>query len=720
MPINITRGRNADNLNGQGSISQVLSVGLAGLDGTLTPELTALTLTGEGLAGRDLALFGNAIDALDPIIEAVAALLPHATRLSAEALAAGQTSAAYGALLALNPNVSARREIVPSSPRSSLHRIVQMDGHARSELAAESLDSDCGDHMVKNTILYNMSLCGMHGLVGNLYPLMVMDPSESGFRIMAKLIYVHNGISHDPSGALANFKRTNLIRAYADHTVLESDGIAAIPVYTVASAGLFVPPATLALQTREKKGESFQTTYLKDNVEFNMIGLSQTPNEVARGAADITYALQRDISLADVLVSIGTELYNFKLSGINTSRFTQAVQGDAYDMVMSMSTHSLQIDQNSTLVDGATAPTDAAVVAFQALNATAFIKLVASGRTNIHVGTTRVSKIEFSLHRVVDANGVDIPMSDPVVADFKVLVDAGIVEGWKLKAFMCPRNLSVECIQVLNDCYIEEHYIPHTCTITTKRYLEEGDQTDVDNLVHLSRVKMENAAASHLLDTVDNLEDLFKAARLEDRPDILGIGRLYVRPSFLKKTLDMATVSTRRAGERRDDIRAMINDAVAEVASRLYTTADLPAARCHLRPGDASKPVLNVITSVHIGAYISETGQYAAMQDMFTTRLIAIPDRRFDAADVGKIILTFSNYETDAVSEFDPISWGVLVQAPEVVYNVNRPIGRAYVNEVMVSPRWKFISGLPVAAVITVSGLSTAALGGGVGVGQPW
>lgn len=715
MAIQIARGHKS-NTN---TTLTTLQQGLAALDGTLTNDLAGLTLSGESLDTSSLHHFNNAVNALEPVIEAVSAMLPHATNMSVESMSAAQTMAAYGALMALDPAATARREILPGTAKSSLHRIIQMEGHARSELAVESLDGNCGDHMITSTILYNMGLCGYNGLVGNLYPLIVMDPSDSGFRVMAKLIYVHNGMTHDPSGALANFKRTNLIRAYADHTVLESDGILAIPVYSAAAAALFVPSTITPLRTRTKNGETFQTSYIKNNVEFDLIGLSQTPNEAARGVADITYALQRDITLSDVLVVMGADTFNFRTVGINSARFTQAIQGDAYDMVLTMSTSSLMVDETTTLIDNVSPPTEAALVALRAAKATGFITLEVSGRTNIHTGKTRVSAINFKAAKVVDQNGTVIPFTDPLAGNFKTLVDSGVVHGFDFRAYICPRNLSVECIQVLNDCYIEEHYIPHTCTITTKRYINDADQTDVDNLVQLSRVKLENAAATHLLNTVDTLEDLYKAARLEDRPDILGIGRLYVRPTFLKKTLDIGTVSSRRAGERRDDIRAMINDALAEVASRLWTTSDLPAARCHLRSGDITRPTVNIITSTHIGAYVAQTSQYAALSDLFHVVLITVADRRFDSNDVGKIIITFSNYGADATSDFDPLSWGALVQAPEVVYNINRPIGRAYVNDIMVSPRWKFIPGLPVAGVLTITNLSVSALGNDPAL-KPW
>lgn len=716
MPINISRRRNVAQPTEQYAL---LQQGLAALDGTLTHDLAAITLTGEALDGSDLAQFGNALDALEPIIDTLTSMLPNAAQLTAESISASQTAAAYGALLSLDPTHTANREIVMSSSKGSLHRVIGADGHARSDLTVECLDRNCGDHMITNTILYNIGLCGYNGLVGNLYPLIVMDPSMNGFRILAKLIYVHNGMTHDPSGALANFKRTNLIRAYADHTVLESDGILAIPVWNNGNKGLFVSAATIAPVSRSRKTETFQTSYLKNGVELDLIGISQTPNEVARGVADQTYALQRDISLQDALVTVGADLLNFKLTGLNRSAFTQAAQGETHDMNLVFSTTSLMIDTNTTLVDNVTAPTEAAIVAIQAAGASAFLAMEASGRVNIHTGKFRVTAISISVSKVVDANGVELASSDRMVTDLVALINGAVIEGWNVRAFMCPCNLSVECIQVLNDCYTEEHYIPHTCTLTTKRCLNHGEQTDIDDLIHLSKVKMENSAATHLLNTVADLEDLYKAARLDERPEVLGIGRLYVRPSFLKKTLDMTTVSTRRAGERREDIRAMLNDAIAEVASRLYTTADMPAARCHLRTGDTSKPIVTVTTSLHIGSYLAQSGQFSSMSDVFDVRLITSPDRRFDQNDVGKVVITFSNYASDAATEFDPLSWGAVVTAPEVVYNVNRPIGRAFVNEVLVSPRYKFINGLPVAGVITVTGLSSAALNQ-PSVGQIW
>lgn len=709
MAIKIARGRKLTTLAAE-QFSTV-STALAALDGTLTNDLTTLALSGENLDAGGVHAFTNALDALEPVIEALTALIPGADKMSVEQISAAQTASAYGALLALDPMTSARREIMPSTQMNSLHKVIATEGHARSDLAVECLDTNCGDHMITNTLLYNMGMCGYAGLVGNLYPMMVIDPSTSGFRVMAKLLYVHKGMTHDPSGALASFSRTNLIKAYADHTVLESDGILATPVWTAGNAAKFVATSVIATQTREKNGESFQTSYIKNGVELDLLGISQTANELARGVADVTYALQRDISMSNVLIEAGDDLIDFKLSGINSARFTQASQGDAYDMVLTMSSNSLMIDETTTLVDGASAPTEAAITALTALHYVASINIELSGRVNIHTGKFRVTSTGFSVVKVVDDAGAVIPLTNTTVAAFKTLVDASTIHGFKVKAFICPRNLSVECIQVLNDCYVEEHYIPHTCTLTTKRYVNDADQSDVDNLVQLSRVKMENAAATHLLTSVDELEDLYKAARLEDRPDILGIGRLYVRPTFLKKTLDMTTVTSIRAGDRRNDIRSMLNDAIAEAASRLYTNSDLPAARCHLRPGDTSKPTVVIVTSMHIGAYIAQTSQFAALSDVFTVKLITVPDRRFDQGDIGKVLITFSNYTAEAADEFDPLSWGAFVSSPEVVYNINRPIGRGYVNEIMVSPRWKIIGGLPCAAVLTVQGLSSAALG---------
>ena len=701
--------------NKQHDAVAVMKLGLSAIDGTLSSDLSKLTLTGEANEPSNQHYLTTALNALSPIIDNLTASMPELTSKSVEVISTAQLAAAYGALMALDPRAAAGREIVPSSVRDSMHRVITTEGQARNSLAMECLDVNCGDHMITNSIIYNMGLCGYHGLVGNLYSVMLIDPSESGFRIMAKLLYVHNGLAHDPSGILANFKRSNLIRAYADHTVLEADGILAVPVYTLASAAVFVDPAIIGTETRERKGETFQTSYIKNNAQFDLIGVSQTAGEVARGVADITYSLQRDISYSDVLVTVGADLFNFRLSGINSARFSQAPQGDAYEMVGNLGTDDISLSSATTLVDGG-APTEAAILALTAAGMTAFIRLEASARVNIHTGSTRVTGVAFRLSKVIDSLNQTVPMTNLTVAALNTLLAASVIEGWKLKAMMCPRNLSIDCLQVLNDCYVEEHYIPHTCTLTTKSYINQNSQTDVDNLVQLSRVKLENSAATHLLNTVAEIEDLYKSARLEERPDVLGVGRLYVRPSFIKKTLDMTTVSSFRAGQRREDLRSMINDSVAEIASRLYTSSDMAAARCHLRPNDSSKPVVAVITSPHIGSYIAQSGQFASVSDSFDLRLITTPDRRFDVGDSGKIVIVFTNYQSDVTEEFDPLSWGTLAQSPETVYNITRPIGRAMVQEIMVSPRFKFIAGSPIAGVITVNGLSSAALNQAVGI----
>lgn len=715
MAITIKKGADKRTSRTQDNL-KVIQTTLASLDGTLSSGISGLALAGENLSTPEAMQFNNALDALTPVIEQLSSQLPTSKLADLNALSSRQNAAAWGAMMAMNPRETARREIMMPTSRGALHRVVESDGFGVNTLAQECLNTDCGDDMITTSLLFNMNACaGMSGLVGSLYPMMVLDPSMSGFSVVASLIYIHNGMTHDANGALANYKRTNLIRAYADHTVLESGGILAIPVWTATSAAAFVDVATIGTVARTKSGETFQTSYLKNGTELDLIGLSQTPNSLTRGAADQTYSLQKDISVTNVLVTVDGDAIDFNMAGIMSTRFTRSSQGEGTGMVMALETKSISFTPDTLLADGSPL-TGAANLAMQAANATATLRLEASGRADILTGAFRITSLGVTVVKVTDSNGEEIPLASAPAAAFVTAMSTAVVEGWKVRAFICPQNLSVECIQVNSDCYREEHFVPYVCTVSTKRMINDDNTTDLDNLLHLARVRMENSAATHLLDTVDQLEDLYRAARLEERPDVLGIGRLYVRPTFIKKTLDITTVTSRRAGERHEDIRAMINDAISEIASRLYTTSELQAARCHVRPDDEEKPTVNIITSTHIAAYVATTGILATLTNMFNMRMSVTPDRRFDDADVGKIIITFSNYDDERASEFDPLSWGSMVYSPEVVYNVNRPVGKAYINELLVSPRYKAISGLPVAGVITVSGLSQSVIGDS----SPW
>jgi len=714
MTISIGRGDNAPRSKTQQALES-LRLGISSLDGTLTSDLSRLTISGENINSVDASSFNTAVDAISPIIEAFTSDYIDMEQTDIGTISTQQNAAAWGAMLALSPQDTVRRSILPPNPTNNLHKIIGTEGFDTNNLAAECLDSNCGDDMVTSTIMFNMGACqGDTGLVGNLYPMMVIDPSLSGVKISSPLVYIHQGMTHDAQGRLANFQKTNLIRAYQDHTVLESGGVMAIPVWSPPASANFVDSVVIAPTDYTKAGETFQTSYLLDNREVDLIGISQTPNELSRGVADETFALQKDISMSNLAVEFdgNGEIFDFDLKGIPSAAFSAVTTGDSNIMSVAIDTSAIKVGPDTTLINGAAPAADPDITAALAAGYTFYLRLTASGTVDIHRGTFSITANSFTVVKVVDANLVEIDRSTNILADNAAnILNNAIFHGWKVKAYMCPQNMSIECIQVNHDCYIEEHYIPYTCTVSTKRPVNVETGTDVDTLLDMVRVKMENTANTHLLESLDVLESMWQSARLEDRPETLGVGRLYVKPMYIGTTIDMGTILTRRAGERHEDIRARINDAITEISSRLYTESNLQAARCHLKAG-GDKPTINIITSPHVATYIANTGTFASLSERFNVKTIVTTDVRFDdSTDASKIVITFSNYDSERVDSIDPLSWAVMAYAPEVVYNVNRPSGRGYVRELMVSPRYKPIGALPVAGVINLLNLSQTVLG---------
>ena len=142
-----------------------------------------------------------------------------------------------------------------------------------------------------------------------LFPTIIVSPNEQGVTLAMKLFYVFNDFKRSTSGALANYGRKNIIRAYADTKILKNDLTKGVPVLRDGGADdnsdKFVDVADVPAWT-EDLGSSISVTTgaLKVDQKVDLIGISQTNELLASGVMGPTDSLDTFLRLKTIYIKV--------------------------------------------------------------------------------------------------------------------------------------------------------------------------------------------------------------------------------------------------------------------------------------------------------------------------------------------------------------------------------------------------------------------------------
>ena len=156
-----------------------------------------------------------------------------------------------------------------------------------------------------------------------------------------------------------------------------------------------------------------------------------------------------------------------------------------------------------------------------------------------------------------------MPPGCPSVA-LVIRMAGGSIVGYDLLAYRTNMNRRQRGQLIDVTKYTQLYNVPLRSPITTIHPINTDGQTDasdVQALITATRIRTSNEAVTALLNASDVLREYVDSRDMVGvGPDVLGVGRFFVRPTYYQETLDMnALVDSIKSHERAADIQARVS-----------------------------------------------------------------------------------------------------------------------------------------------------------------
>lgn len=596
--------------------------------------------------------------------------------------------------------VTPRKNVVSTEDMHFINGGNQSDSYGDRAFSLEAYDERQNRDSAATSIVYNMQASRQDEFGETLFPTVVVSPADVGITVGIRLMMVYNEIQRNVSGALAQYNKKNIIRAIADATILKNESTKVVPVVRAQSVGAFVDAAVIPPSAYNLEGESIMTAPLAVGVKTDLMGLSQTDTLLAAGIMDMTDSLEPAMSLATLYVATAHDRLAIPVLNLPLSVYNYSVQNNYRIMTLNFDTTSALLNAATKNVDGS-ALTDLAVVATS--NLIVRLSLSASGSNNIELGDNVVYGTNVSVHSVQDQTGRLLDLTVAPALDVVNAIAGAKIIGYDLKAYRTNANRRQRG-QLIDTTYFKQIYnVFFRSPITAIRPVTtdgQNDASDLSALITATHIRTSNAAVTTLLETVGLLSSYIDSRDVTgEGPDMLGIGRFLVRPTFYKDTVDMgAQIDSLKSHERAEDARAVLVNKIRDLAYRMYRDSEYKAAADAMAGGISAIPTVIIATDPVLSRYLTVTGDLRTLGNEFDVRIVSTLDKRI----AGQIFITFGDFAGNVNDGPNPLHFGCMAWKPELT--VTLPISRnnQVSKELTVQPAFLHIVNLPILAQLTV------------------
>lgn len=684
-----------------GKLSEILHGGL------LTSEVTKSTLALEGLQDQQRHQLDSAYSELTTAVESIYNdLFPNTSGKDKISVAQIEAGAIAGMLAGDFRSTLAHKVEMPAIGTENM-AVVQPIGLAdtmnQRAFGLEAYDERENRNATIYSIAYNVFSARQDEFGETFFPTLVITPDQVGFGVSVNLMMVYDGIERKITGSFEDFKKKNIIRAVTDPTVLRKEQTRIVPVVRPQSADKFVDPAIIPAAPIVLEGETINTAPLAFGKKVDLLGLSQTDTLLAAGVMDQGDSIDPAVHLRDVYAKIGDDVLRFKTKELPLANFVYATQNNYRVQNLNFTTTSILLNKDTKNVDGSALADLAGIVSGDLI---VRLELQVSGSINIETGETNLIAGRPAVYSIRNAAGDEL---DLTVAPAKAIADAvaaGELIGYDLFAYRTNMNRRQRGQLIDVTKYTQLYNVPLRAPITTIHPINTDGQTDasdVQALITATRIRTSNEAVTTLLNTADILREYVDSRDVTGvGPDVLGVGRFFVRPTFFHEALDVnASIDSIKSHERAEDIQAVLVNKIRDYAYRMYRDSEFKAAADALAGGISPTPTVIVGTDPVIARYLTVTGDLRTLGGEFDVRIVSSLDNRVK----GKIFVAFSVFDDNRNVAPNPLNFGNLVWAPELVLTANISRGNTISKETVVQPRLLFAVHCPILTVLEVSNI---------------
>ena len=614
---------------------------------------------------------------------------------------AGLGAADYKAFMAGKPT----DQIVTATESMTIVPVAgNLTGVSQRVYGLEAYDERENKNAALFSIAYNMQAARQNEFGETLFPTITVSPDEVGIGINVSLKLVYDYVERNINGDVQDFKKHNIIRAIADHTILKKLQTTIFPSYIQGTNDdKFVDHTLIAPSTISIEGESRITAPLRIGKKVDIVALSQSTTYLNRGVLDMTDTLDPTISIKNLYIQVGNDILKVRVNNLPGSNFTYVVQGNYRNMALNFDTNSITLNKNTLQHDGTALETLKSILDNDLI---VRVNVVASGNANIEFGSLEVfgNKIEVSIVR--NSDGVELDRAAAPAAGVYALFEEATFLGYDVDAHVTNVNRRLRG-QLIDTNFRSQYYnIPLGSPITAIHPLNseiDTDASDVDSLVTYTHARTSNDAVTALLNAQQDLKEYVDIRdNVGDAPDVLGIGRYYVLPYYSENTIDLTdTLASISSSGRAEDIQMSIINYIRDETYRMHLASLYKAADEMLSGGVAAPPEVIIATDPYIAGWLMVSGDLRTLGNGFNYRIVDTVDYRMR----GKIFITFGKFDSDRNTRPHPLNFGNMLWSPELV--LQTPISRNNTinKETVVQPKYRHIVNNPCMAVITVLGI---------------
>lgn len=574
-----------------------------------------------------------------------------------------------------------------------------------SVVAMEGFDDFDFDKFVAKSILNAGIAVVVAPFAPTWFKPVTVPNSQSGVDVTINIPVVYNRQYRGDTGKPYELKKTSIVKAPLDHTILENNLLEVIPVAKTENDEWLAPVSVVPNTSATLGGETIQTRPIAYNKKVNLIGVSTTDELLKTGVQD-----ERDT--IDPVVGIGKQyvgaVYDGAASGaivadvsfMAGALLNRVAEGRQPDKSTSF-TGNVWINSTDELVGGAP-------VSSLGIHST----------LGQPVDTPIRLKLSIRLHATVehyDANmQVDAqPDAFQLVevqygANYENRIVAGDADFDDIKAKLAltpagywpdTRRSNSNMRQLGTSIDKDTEYkfrlsVAFQSPISSvKPVIQTGNGLSLDTLSAVARMRDMGTAASTIIDferrlrAVQGLENSF-----------LTIGDTLVEPTFKARELDVSSATrTISSKDGLDDLRNQIVNAITMLANETIIDSGYRNALA-VYTGNRDNFETNLLCDPLVNNLIMSSGDGRTLGNgrRFTTS--EIDDRRFR----NKVYGSFSR--TD-VSGVDPLNFGAFLTSPSMIYKATTTKGGAVSGETQLVPRNRFYVTLPILFRLDIKGL---------------
>ena len=589
--------------------------------------------------------------------------------------------------------------------------VVGMEGLAdafESRVAVENFDERDNRNAEVLSVTYNLEAGRQNEFGETFFPTVPVSNDNVGVAVSIRLTTVFEDFKRSTEGKLASFNRRNIVRAMLDHRILKNEGTRVIPVFasgnTANNANFDI--SAVPAYTYDLEGESILTAPLKFNQEIgDVIGLSSTQALIDSGLMNNGDTLDPAVNLDAIYLKLGDDVLKMRLSGLAKTGFIASPEDDTRTQILNFDTKSLNISAATKCVDGSALVSLGEIVT---QNLTMQLTAKINGDVSLSTGRLRVYALDLAVVAIYDENGEPISLTSGVGKTLSDLVNKTTsYVGYDIKAYRSNLNRRQRGQMLDTTVYNQIWTVPLRSPLTVPRPVNSTSQTDAADLASLisaTFVRTSNEAVTTLLNTAEQLGEYTAGkGNVEGgiAPDLFGVARFLVKPTFIAKELDVnAVINSVSSHEKNKDISAVLISAIRDVAYRAYRDSGFQAMIETGAAGVTGNPTILVGTDPMTARYLIVDGDTRSFGPDFEFKVVTTSDERMQ----GQISIAFG-YPSQGENSLNPAHFGNMLWSPEMTLVLPMQRSGGVQKELVVSPRFRHIVNVPVMGWVQATGI---------------